>query len=605
MFGFAEKFLYSFRDLLWNYPDNLLFSKESLLQAFFRIYQKFRPLSHLIFFVLIYSLIFLMFASDLHGLIKVNTEIYQEGIIVGTDENGDLQKLSRINPLINTNIQLEKDLNDLIYESLIRVDQNGTVIPVLADYIVLKEGEQYQFKLKEGLQWQDGVAVTTQDVEATFSLIQELDKDPGTSTIFSRAASKIDLTILDERSFEFKLKSVIPAFFESISFKILPSHLISDLNPGNIKASDPIINRKPVGTGPFRLASYKDNNVLLVKNEYYRNPINFKEIQFKLYPDELSAVDALRSGQVHAISDVSFDLVREIRDEKLYQVYHSNTLYNQYWALYFNLGESGPAFFKEKPVRQAISSAINRKLMLEALLGYAEEAHGPIPPNSFAYNKQNYYSYDKAKAIKLLDDAGWKLGIDGIRAKNGVPLSFDLLVIDNPDRIKIAEVISKDLGEIGIAAKISKENLQTIINDHIQTKQFQTVLYGVQTFIDPDRYELFHSSQIVHPGLNISSYVSTAQVLTVVGRETKKVPQVDDVLDDARKYVDKPSRKKKYDTFQAIINDEVPVVFLYYPQELFIMNQRVKNVQFNNINSIEDRFLTINSWKIEYQLTIR
>jgi len=600
MFRAIENFLYNFRDTLWEYPNDIFFGKNSSYTTFSKIYYNIRPFSHIILLIVILSLLSWGVSANIVDVLNINTNIYVEGVIVGTDTEGNIQQLARINPLINTNVQLEKDLNELIYESLIEVQQDGEIKPVLADLFVIEEGKEYQFKLEENIFWQDGEPITTKDVKATFDLLQELNNTPRTSTVFSRAVSKIELTVIDDRSFIFKLKSVIPAFFESISFKIMPSHYLDEIHVGNITLSDPIINRRPIGSGPYSLAKSDSNVVSLVKNKLYRADINFDEIHFKLFPDETSAIGALKNGQIHAITGISYDNIRYLKSENNINVLQSNILYNQYWAIYFNMGENGPDYFKDKKVRQAVSSAINRKLILKSLLDFGEIAKGPIPPGSFAYAKQNTYDYDVEKAKKLLTEAKWVIGEDGIMSKGDQRLSFDLLVVDNTDRINVAESIQADLAVVGIEVNITKKPLQQLINESIHPKNFDTLLYGVQTFNDPDRYELFHSSQIEHPGLNISSYTSVEEVLTVVDQKTVKIPEVDDVLDDGRKFIDKTRRAKEYERFLAILADETPVVFLYYPQEIYIVNKRVKNIDFENLNSIEDRFYNVTEWSIDY-----
>ena len=116
--------------------------------------------------------------------------------------------------------------------------------------------------------------------------------------------------------------------------------------------------------------------------------------------------------------------------------------------------------------------------------------------------------------------------------------------------------------------------------------------------IDPDRYELFHSSQKSHPGLNISSYVSESKRTQVVEGKTVKVPAVDDDLNDARRLVDEKTRKKKYEDFQAIIAEEVPVVFLFHPEDVYIVNKRITNISLKGNNAIEKRFTNITDWII-------
>lgn len=600
IFRKLENLLYSFRDGLWAYPQVLFFGEESFLNSFNVYYLKTRPFSHVVSITLAILMVVGLIATDVKAFLRVDDKVFIEGVVVGVDERGELQEIHRINPLINTNVQLEKDLNELIYESLVVVDQNNEVVPGLADFVTIVEGQKYQFKLKEGLYWQDGVPVTTEDVKRTFELVQDLEEDSRTSTLYSRAATKMQLKIIDARSFEIELNSVVPAFFEAISFKIMPAHLFGNLNPVNITTQDPLINRSPIGTGPYKLVSATNGNIELIQNEYYRGNTQFERVRIELFADEESAVVALKSGQIHALTGVSLDSVRELSDLSQFEVKYSNIIYNQYWALYFNLGSNGKGIFKNKKVRQAISSAINKELIIESILGYGAEALGPIPVNSFAYTEQQTYEFNPKKAKLLLEEAGWTIGEgETVRSKGNKKLEMQLTVVDNPDRIKIAEVIKQDLADVGIEVEIVAKSLQDIEGQDVAPKLFDTLLFGVETFIDPDRYELFHSSQIEHPGLNISSYSSKEKVLAVIDNETKKIPISDDALDDARKIIDKDSRKMKYDLFLNSIAEDVPAIFLFHPIEVYIVNQRVNGIDLSNINSIEERFKEINNWKIE------
>jgi len=216
-----SKLLSSSRDFLWNYPEFLFFGENSWWQRLRRFYYEGIPVSH--FALLIFSTMLLTFVVVVNAkaILNSNSDTLIEGVIIGVDELGNLQQLNRINPLINTNIQLEKDLNELIYESLIEIDQNGVPVAVLGDFLKIEEGRIYQFKLKKNIYWHDGTPITANDVAKTFELLQSLEEDPKTSTIFSRAAVKMEIAVIDSESFEFKLKgedTYIPelSFFEGI-----------------------------------------------------------------------------------------------------------------------------------------------------------------------------------------------------------------------------------------------------------------------------------------------------------------------------------------------------------------------------------------------------
>lgn len=601
-----QKLIYSVRSALWSYPENIFVSNYSPVQRIVEIYKEARPFSH--FFSIIFATVAIvsLVSQNVSANFRINETTFIEGVIVGVEGNGQLRQLNRISPLIVSEIQLEKDLNELIYESLIKIDQKGNIINELTEnYEVLDNGSRYRFHLLPDVYWHDGELLTSRDVEATFKLLQQLEGSAETSTIHSRAAINMKIEVIDNNTFDFTFQenTVIPSFFEAISFKILPAHLLSDVNPQNINTSDPIINRVPVGTGPFKMQKVESKSIILRQNTRYRKPIGIQLLEFRLFPNEISAVNAIKSGQVHGLAGASIDNLRDLQDNAATQILTSDVIYNQYWAMYFNLENE---MFADVKLRQAVASAINRDLIIGALLGFAESANGPIPVSSFAYADINRFSYDKAKAEELLEEAGWVLPPGKlIREKDGQMLEFEMLYVDNEDRAKIVSVIEQDLAEVGIRLQARPLTLARIRDEHIIPKQYSSLLFGVQTFVDPDRYELFHSSQISHPGLNISSYRSSREVLAVVpdperpGRVVSmKIPEVDDLLDDARKVINRDVRKNFYQRFQEIIAEDVPVIFLYHPKETYIINRRVKNVDISGLGTLEERFGNVEDWTI-------
>ncbi len=598
-----SKLIYTIRDTLWVYPDAAFFNDDALTKNFRKFYLQSRPYSHFASSVLVIMLITSLAFIDVNAVLSLDNDTFIEGQVVGVDAQGNLQKLGRVSPLVNTTVQAEKDLIELIYQSLLRVNQNGKIEPVLIeDYVEIDQGEIYRFKLKDNVYWQDGEKLSTRDVNATFNLLKELETDPKTSTIYSRAAVQLNLEVIDDLSFElhFKPGSVIPGFFEAIAFKILPAHRMSDLNARNITTTDPLINRKPIGTGPYKLVRVVDNTIILTGNKYYDQELSFNQVLFKLYPDEKTAVDALRSGQIHALSSPSIEYLEELRSLENVEVHGSNYLSNQYWALYFNLSESGPAFFKDQKVRAGISSAVNRQEIIAELEGFGKEALGPIPDTSFAYLQTSSYTFDSEKSKKLLDEAGWKLNAGKtVRSKDGVDLKFDIVLVDNLDRRQVAEVIQRNLADVGVEVTLTKKSLEDVAFQHIIPRSFEMLLYGVQTFTDPDRYNLFHSSQAVQPGLNIASYTSPSQVSVVRDSKIVKIPEVDDALDNGRKFINVDARKKEYNTFQRVLAADVPVIFLYHPVEVYVVNKRVKNINLVDLNNNSERFRSIMDWEID------
>jgi len=630
-----EKTIHFIRDKFWLYPDTYFFGEQSYIKRIFRMYNELRPISHYILFSIFLLFVMLYLASNITLLIRADNNTLIEGILVGIDEAGNMNSIQKVNPLIVTNIQIEKDLSELIYESLVTVDIDGKVNYKLAETIAVNEaGDNYRVKLREDIYWHDGEKFTTKDVKTTFEALERLDNNFATRTIYSNIANKKIRFIPiegDDYRFEFQLDGAVPNFYELISFKILPAKYIADMNQYNALSSDYYINKNPIGTGMYKLNNAGSDFVLLSRfDDYYEKDKipKIENIKLKFYLDEESLLHALTSGQVHSVAGFSSNTLKRIKSIQNLNAYYTGPIYTQYYGLYFNLSENGPPIFKNIDIRRAISSAINRDYIINILEGEAIEAEGPISKSSFAFtptidtkeckmmqesqlcqtNASDFrckcitrYRYNPNLTNKLLDDAGWILDTkDLFRKKDGKVLEFLILSLDNVDRNKIVDSISSDLREVGIKANIIRKPYLELVNDYILPRHYEALLFAMTTFIDPDRYEFFHSSQITYPGLNIGAYKSEEETVKIdENKQVIKVPEVDYRLEKGRRILDEKARIEEYYEFQRIIGNEVPVVFLYHPILNYVVNQRVKGINLSNTNNLEGRFNGISDWYIK------
>ncbi|MBP9758520.1 hypothetical protein KBD45_02400 [Candidatus Dojkabacteria bacterium] len=620
--------LYKLRDLLWVYPQYLFFGEKSFKAKVWRVYRQLRPFSHILASIIIYLLVGGFLWNRANAFFGIDIDTFIEGTVVGVDERGNLRGLKRITPLIPSTIQLEKDIIELVYESLLTVDQDGNIRLELADsYTAINPYNHYIITLKKNIKWHDGTQFTADDVVATFNLLKRLDSNKDTTSKFSNVINSqfSEITKINDYAIELKLNtptSVLPTFFESISFKILPSRYLKDLNENTILNSTPFLNRFPVGTGPFKFRSSAQDRIVLGRNfEYWKlgETGNISEIIFQAYADEETAVRALLSSKIHSITGLSAEYQKLLNQKEKINILKSNVIYNRYWAIYFNLNETGGnPLLKDLDIRKAISFAINKEEILTTINQLGKISTGPIPENSYAYRPldNNRTEYDPKKTVEIFTSKGWKLetNIDdqgnpyNVWTKDGTPFELDLSFVDNVDRSKVAEIIQKNLLSVGIKLNLQKDSIRNISDAVILPKNFDLLLFGQETFIDPDRYELFHSSQIKFPefggdisssGLNISSYISTTQGTEISDGALKKLPKVDKLLENGRSLMDRSKRKEQYIEFQQILAEEKPVVFLYHPIYFYCVNQRVKNIDFKGLVNLEDRFDNVLAWKID------
>ena len=646
IFRFLESFLYLIRDAVWFYPE-LFVGKRSLFSLLKKLYFGFVPFSHYIVSILLsLFILFFVLIKPIGAIVSIDeTSILIEGVVIGTDEKGQINKITSINPIVSSNLQIERDVVELIYEPLLKVVYNFNRSPsdkfdqtyrlyLAKEIVTVSTGSEYLIVLRDDVYWHDGVKFSAKDVVHTFNMISKFDVSIGSSAalkqmIWETVGDKMVriCTKINENSKscnEAGEKPFFANFLELISFKILPEHRSKDINKNNFDTNLPILYKEPVGTGPYKFVGVNDHFLIMNLNEnYYRQDYSpsIKQIKFKFFKSVDKAIVSLKSSEIHSFATTSIYNKKAFSNSKVIIANLSPVFYDQYWALYMNLRKDpngntlGSKFLQDKRVRKAISLAINRSEMINvALEGVGKVAKGTIPDISVFFNVDvNASEYDIDKANKLLDDAGWiKYDANKFRInENGEELAIKLYHVDAYDRNVLAKYLQTALKRVGINLILySDENLNGLSlselnNQYVVTGLFDVLLYGVTTFIDPDRYELFHSSQIKFPGLNLSGYVGTEQSVIIGEKDGKKsivsIPKVDKILQENRgldpeKLYD--NRKLKYLEFQSLLADDMPVIFLYHPQFIYYTNIKVKNIDLTNVSSLEERFLHINNFYI-------
>lgn len=591
--------LYQLRETIWNYPQRLIGEEDSILKSLVDFYKRMRPFSHLIVFLIFFTFITTSYVMFPQKIISVNTEELVEGVVLG--EGG---RLVRINPVLATNQQIEKDFNRIIYHELVRINDSGEAEPLLAKSWekLDEEGKNFRFHLREDVFWHDEEKFTVDDVVTTFDMVKSLDEN---SSSYAVALKEMQISRIDDFTFDILLSEIRPTLFEDISFGILPEHIIQGESPATFPRHS--INLEPIGTGPYIFKSYKDNKVVFERNPYYfGEKAKIKKLTFVFYENIQEAIGALKSGQIHLLADASTYAKEEMKGWNNIQIIKSKPLYRRYWAMYFNLKEGGKDIFKSRAVRQAISAGINRESIMATVISADKEALGPIAENSWAFDKDaKRFTYDVEEAKKLLDEAGWKeTKKSNVRSKDDKKLEFVLSYLDQYDKRIVADRIKESLEEVGVIVNLNPVTSDVLNNSLVTPRQFEAVLYGMETTVDPDHIRLWHSDSIQPPGLNISSYQSDEVLTTIVGGERSVVSVIDATLQNGRSSLVQDERigdsaQPGYARFQKELMNDCPVVFLYHPTFNYLANRKVSGIDLSKITSPEGRFDSIMNWEIE------
>ena len=223
--------------------------------------------------------------------------------------------------------------------------------------------------------------------------------------------------------------------------------------------------------------------------------------------------------------------------------------------------------FADKRVRQALAHAVNREEIIDGvLLGLGKPATGPYKPGTWAHNPNvRTYPHDPEKAKALLAEAGWRRTDGGFLEKDGKPFEFEIITNQgNEIRAKCAEIIQRRLAEIGIRVKIRVIEWAAFVNDFINKRKFDATILGWTIPMEPDLYDVWHSSKTGPQELNFVSF---------------RNDEVDALIVRARETFDQPLRKRCYDRIQEILAEEQPYLFLYVPDALPILHARFRGVE--------------------------
>jgi peptide/nickel transport system substrate-binding protein len=240
----------------------------------------------------------------------------------------------------------------------------------------------------------------------------------------------------------------------------------------------------------------------------------------------------------------------------------------------YQLDPARTTLFQDKRVRQALAYAVDRDAIVrQAFSNLATVAQGTMPILSWAYAPEQLktkYSYDPRRAEQLLDEAGWRKGADGIRAKDGQRLSFTLWTnAGNKTREQYVTVMQQQWKAIGVEATPKTEEWNAYITRITETHDFEMFLVGFGWQADPDQTSMWSCGGYTG-GFNLNKYCN---------------PRVDELLAQGLAEFDQEKRKQLYVEMQNIIMDELPAFIMLFPQDIVAVNKRVHNLRPNGVNT--------------------
>ena len=323
-----------------------------------------------------------------------------------------------------------------------------------------------------------------------------------------------------------------------------------------------------MGTGPYKFKRWNSGERIdLVSNhDYFEHRPFVDRYIYRIIPDTTTMFLELQTENVDSMGLSPLQYKRQtdaVFFKKRFKKYKYPSFGYTYMA--FNLKDER---FKDKKIRRAISSAINKEEIIEGVLfGLGRVCTGPFVPESWAYNKNiKPLSYNPIKAKELLSEAGWNdSNNDGWLDKKGKIFEFTILLNQgNQLRKQTAEIIQRRLKEVGIRVKIRILEWAVFLNEFVNKKRFEAMILGWGLSRDPDSFDIWHSSKTNEGEFNFISYSNE---------------EVDRLLEEGRGTFDIEKRKAAYHRIHEILHEEQAYIFLYVPDALPVVHKRFRNIE--------------------------
>jgi ABC-type transport system substrate-binding protein len=405
------------------------------------------------------------------------------------------------------------------------------------------------FKLRDDVRWHDGAPFTARDVAFTYSAIMD---DRVASPRKSDYELVFSLETPDPQTVRVVYRRPFSPALESWMMSVLPAHLLADLPPDQWPLK---FNRSPVGTGSFKFGEWKTNQfVRLVRNDaYFRGRPNLDAVVFRVLPDPLTLRLAFETRQVDFWSADPW-AVGSFKKDPRFTVFSSPS--NSYNYVGWNLRRP---LFQDLRVRQALAHAVNIGQMIRYVLyGYGVQSTGIFTPEMWFFNPRvKPLEFAPEKARRLLDEAGWKPGPDGIREKDGKRFSFTLITNNgNVIRSDIATLVQADLKAVGIEVKVEMYEWAVFLKSFVNKGEFDAVVLGWALGQGFDQFQIWHSSQTGPDQLNMVGYKSA---------------EADRLLESVREEFNRAEIIRLCGELQQLIYDDQPYMFLFVPEGTSVM----------------------------------
>jgi peptide/nickel transport system substrate-binding protein len=469
----------------------------------------------------------------------------------------------------------DRYVTDIVFDSLIEYALDASYENSLAESVTVSDdGLTYTYKIKPGVTFSDGKPLTAKDYLFTMKILHDPAYDGNDDTVNAayilggkeyyegKSDTISGINIISDTEFSVTVSeynALTPVYLGGAG--IIPEHYYGvGYSHGNLDSIKGLLD-KPLGSGPYILADYKPGQevVFTANANYFKGAPKIPNVIYKT-TTSVTDIAMLQSGE----TDMNDFAISADNVETLVELGYIDVnvhLNNGYGYVGFNMDNPK---FSDKRVRQALTYGLNRADIVEGIYGpYAEVINIPQSNLSWAYTNEgiNQYEFDLDKAKALLDEAGWVVGADGIREKDGIKFEIDFSATANNVVVDaLIPIMTLNYQELGI--KVVAETLEfNAIMEKKTARDYEMFFAAWGLTADPDT-----SIFITDGPQNEFGYSN---------------PRVDELMAAGKKEIDIEKRKPIYHEMYQHINDDAPFIFLYQRTNGTASNARVDNLIYS------------------------
>ncbi len=433
------------------------------------------------------------------------------------------------------------------------------------------------FHLRQGVNFHDGHEFDAGDVKFTYEAIMN-PKNLSPRTPDFEPIKTVE--VVDPYRVKIIYKRLYSPAINAWTMGILPEHLLNDAAMDREKRDrglseeaqatfgmrDSQFNRHPIGSGRFKFEEWKGDQFIHLKRSdgYWEGPAEYQDFYMRVIPELFTQEVEFKTGAVDFYSALPHQVDR-YKSDPTYQWFSSLSFaYN-----YIGYNNRKP-MFAQADIRRALGMAINVDEIIQYLVyGEGERTTGPYPKNTEWYDQAiSPLPYDPQGAQAIFEQHGWSLNGDGWLEKDGKIFEFNLITNNgNPIRKNLLTIAQNAWKKIGVKVNTQVFEWAVFLGDFVNTGDFDAVVLGWSMGIDPDLYQIWHSSQAGPQQLNFVGY---------------KSQRADELIVRIRQEYNRDRQRELTYELHRLIHEDQPYTFLYAPLSTRVLDKKIVLVQKDN-----------------------